>query len=73
MKKHPDLIYKCLHEKYGDQNWWPIDYKYHEKNFSDPNFEIIIGAILTQNTSWLNVEKSLMNIKNNKKLDIKKI
>jgi len=69
----PTKLYKILLEKYGDLNWWPIDKKYHEKNCSDPRFEIIIGAILTQNTAWSNVEKALSNLKKNKKLDIENI
>lgn len=34
--------------------WWP----------NDNNFEIFVGAILTQNTKWTNVEKSLQNLRN---------
>ena len=62
-----------LLEQFGHQNWWPIDKQYHKKNKSDPRFEIIIGAILTQNTAWSNVEKALDNLKSKKMLDIKKI
>ena len=50
-----------------------MDKKYHKKNSTDPRFEIIIGAILTQNTAWSNVEKALENLKKEKKLDIKSI
>lgn len=46
-------IYKKLLEKYGEQNWWPADSK----------FECAIGAVLTQNTSWQNVEKAINNLK----------
>jgi len=46
-------IYKILYETYGSQNWWPADTKE----------EIVIGAILTQNTSWVNVEKAIANLK----------
>jgi len=46
-------IYKILYNEYGKQNWWPAE------TFD----EIIIGAILTQNTNWLNVEKAIKNIK----------
>ena len=55
MNKHPRLIkiYKRLLENYGEQNWWPADSK----------LECAIGAILTQNTSWNNVEKAIINIK----------
>ena len=47
-------IYNILHKAYGDQNWWPAE------TFD----EIIIGAILTQNTNWTNVEKAIRNLKN---------
>ncbi len=36
------------------ENWWP----------NDNQFEIFLGAILTQNTKWINVEKSLENLRN---------
>jgi len=73
MTQNPLTLYKVLLEKFGHQNWWPIDRKYHEKNKSDPRFEVIIGAILTQNTSWSNVEKALENLKSKNMLNIKKI
>lgn len=50
-----------------------MDLQYHKKNNSDPRFEVIIGAILTQNTAWSNVEKALHNLKQEKKLDINNI
>lgn len=55
MNKHLRLIkiYKRLLENYGEQNWWP----------ADSILECAIGAILTQNTSWNNVEKAIINIK----------
>ncbi|MDD3839479.1 MAG: endonuclease III domain-containing protein [Clostridia bacterium] len=46
-------IYQCLYNKYGSQKWWPAQTK----------FEVVLGAILTQNTSWSNVEKALYNLK----------
>ncbi|MEM4256294.1 MAG: hypothetical protein QW746_03145, partial [Thermoplasmata archaeon] len=46
-------IYRRLLEYYGPQHWWP----------GDSTFEIIVGAILTQNTSWKNVEKSIKKLK----------
>jgi len=73
MKLTPQLLYQTLIENFGKQNWWPIDKSYHEKNNSDPRFETIIGAILTQNTAWLNVEKALHNLKSENLMDIKKI
>ena len=47
-------IYQRLYERYGPQHWWP----------GDTPFEIIVGAILTQNTNWKNVEKAIANLKN---------
>lgn len=73
MQLTTNTLYKNLLKELGHQNWWPIDKKYHEKNSSDPRFEIIVGAILTQNTSWSNVEKALTNLKSKKVLDIEKI
>lgn len=43
---------------YGPTHWWP----------GDSPFEIAIGAILTQNTNWTNVEKALDNLKREKLL-----
>jgi endonuclease III related protein len=47
-------IYKLLFDAFGPQHWWP----------GETRFEIITGAILTQNTSWTNVEKAIKNLKN---------
>jgi len=44
----PD-IYRRLFDAYGPQGWWP----------GDSAFEVIVGAVLTQSTSWTNVEKAL--------------
>jgi len=46
-------IYSLLFTAYGPQNWWP----------AESRFEMMIGAILTQNTSWNNVEKAIRNLK----------
>jgi len=51
--KNLEEIYKRLYAKFGPQHWWPGKTK----------FEIIVGAILTQNTSWNNVEKAIRNLK----------
>lgn len=45
-------IYTRLYERYGPQHWWP----------GQTRFEIIVGAILTQNTNWGNVEKAIHNL-----------
>jgi endonuclease-3 related protein len=73
MELNPYSLYKTLLERFGNLDWWPIDRSYHEKNVSDPRFEIIVGAILTQNTAWSNVEKALTNLKSKNILDIKKL
>jgi endonuclease-3 related protein len=46
-------IYELLYQRYGPQQWWP----------GESRFEIILGAILTQNTNWQNVEKAIANLK----------
>ncbi len=50
----PSLIITvpCL-RRWGPQNWWP----------AQSRFEVIVGAYLTQNTNWLNVEKAMMNLR----------
>lgn len=53
-------IYYELYSQYGPQNWWP----------GETQFEIIIGAILTQNTSWNNVSKAINNLKKHGLLDL---
>lgn len=73
MKLTPQTLYKILFEEFGQQNWWPMDKDYHKKHGSDPRFEIIVGAILTQNTAWSNVEKALVGLKSKNMLEIKKI
>jgi endonuclease-3 related protein len=73
MNINPNKLYRKLSKKFGDLKWWPVDKEYHEKTGSDSRCEIIVGAILTQNTNWPNVEKALENLKSEKMLDIKKI
>jgi endonuclease-3 related protein len=69
----PVKIYELLLDHFGSKDWWPVDKEYHKYNKSDPRFEVIIGAILTQNTAWGNVEKALINLKTNNILTIRKI
>ncbi len=66
-------LYEKLLRHYGEQNWWPIDEEYHKNHETDPREEIIIGAILTQNTNWKNVEKALNNLKKEKLLSFRGI
>lgn len=46
-------LYRLLEDHYGDLRWWP----------GETPFEIAVGAILTQNTNWRNVEKAIENLK----------
>jgi endonuclease-3 related protein len=46
-------MYKALENAYGPQHWWP----------AETRFEVILGAYLTQNTSWKAVERSLANLR----------
>ena len=57
------LLYVQLYRFYGPQQWWPAQTK----------LEIIVGAVLTQNTAWANVEKAIANLKRHKVLTIKKL
>lgn len=56
-------IYNKLFGFWGPQHWWPAESK----------FEMIVGAILTQNTSWTSVEKAIKNLKEADLLSIEKI
>ncbi|MEW6686313.1 MAG: endonuclease III domain-containing protein [Candidatus Edwardsbacteria bacterium] len=56
-------IYRLLLETYGPQHWWP----------GDGPFEVIVGAILTQNTAWPNVVKAIENLKAKQMLEPDKI
>lgn len=48
-----DKIYSRMLEHFGPQHWWP----------GETPFEVMVGAILTQNTNWQNVEKAIANLK----------
>lgn len=52
-------IYKKLYSAFGPQSWWP----------GETPFEVAVGAILTQNTNWGNVEKAIANLKKNNLLN----
>ncbi len=66
-------IYKLLLKSYGPQGWWPVtrdikkgpEYfpgRYEHPRNENEAWEIMVGAILTQNTAWKNVEKAIMNL-----------
>lgn len=48
------LLYQKLFAHFGPLNWWP----------ANSPFEVVVGAILTQNTAWTNVEQAIINLKN---------
>jgi endonuclease-3 related protein len=56
MNLHNELleIYEKMNRYFGDLKWWP----------GDGPFEVMVGAILTQNTAWTNVEKAIAALKN---------
>jgi len=48
-------VYQRLFRHYGPQHWWP----------AETPFEVMVGAVLTQNTAWTNVERAISNLKKN--------
>ena len=52
-------LYDTLLSAYGPQSWWP----------GETPFEVMIGAVLTQNTNWKNVEKAIENLRREELLD----
>jgi endonuclease III related protein len=55
--------YEVLSQLWGPQHWWP----------AQTRFEVIVGAYLTQNTTWTNVEKALANLRANGLLSLEGI
>lgn len=49
-----ESIYTTLLDHFGPQNWWP----------AETPFEVMVGAVLTQNTSWTNVSRAISSLKN---------
>jgi len=58
-----NAVYDALYQSYGPQSWWP----------AESPFEVMAGAVLTQNTAWGNVEKAIINLKNAHSLDARAI
>jgi endonuclease-3 related protein len=56
-------IYEILLEHFGPQGWWP----------GDTPFEIMVGAVLTQNTKWSNVSRAIDNLKKEGLLTFEKL
>jgi endonuclease-3 related protein len=53
MKSVLQEVYRRLLDAFGPQKWWP----------GDTQFEVMVGAILVQNTSWQNVERAIRNLR----------
>ena len=53
-------IFRLLLNHYGPRHWWP----------AETELEMMVGAVLTQNTNWKNVEKAIANLKKNKLLSL---
>ena len=56
-------MYDLLMDHYGPRNWWP----------AETRLEVMIGAVLTQNTNWKNVEKAIANLKKKGFLSLEKL
>jgi len=63
VKRELRQAYRLMRKQFGHRNWWP----------GDTPFEICVGAVLTQNTSWKNVEHAITNLKAAKALTTRKI
>jgi endonuclease-3 related protein len=53
LKVSLEALFQRLFACYGAQHWWP----------AETTFEVMVGAVLTQNTAWSNVEKAIENLK----------
>ncbi|MEJ2456086.1 MAG: endonuclease [Candidatus Thiodiazotropha sp.] len=54
-----ESLYRRLFDHYGPQHWWP----------AETPFEVMVGAVLTQNTAWINVERAIENLRRADLLD----
>ena len=55
-----EKIYDILYHHYGPQHWWP----------AESVFEVMVGAVLTQNTNWQNVSRAIANLKEDNLLSL---
>ncbi|REJ69455.1 MAG: endonuclease III domain-containing protein [Planctomycetota bacterium] len=58
-----DEVYERLLQAYGPQGWWP----------GESPFEVMVGAVLVQNTAWQNVEKAIANLRDDNLLDVMRL
>jgi len=59
----PFRLYHILFDHYGPSGWWP----------GEGPLEVAIGAVLTQNTAWSNVEKAIANLKTAAMIDVRRL
>lgn len=57
------IAYQKMRQHSGHRGWWP----------GESPFEICVGAILTQNTNWQNVERAIQNLKRNRALSLRAV
>ncbi len=62
-QKEIQRYYRALYQAWGAQHWWP----------AETQFEVIVGAYLTQNTAWTNVERALANLRSAGLLNLESI
>ena len=55
--------FERMHARFGPRHWWP----------GETPFEVMVGAILTQNTNWLNASRAIANLKSQRLLDPQKL
>lgn len=58
-----EAIHHRLRERFGPQHWWP----------AETPFEVMVGAVLTQNTNWGNVERAIANLRDAGMLDLERM
>ncbi len=61
-------VYDKLLRHFGPQKWWPV-----QNNFLPKEWEVCVGAVLTQNTNWSNVEKAIGNLTEAKHNSVEKM
>ena len=52
-RENLETLYRRMFDRFGPQDWWP----------GETPFEVMVGAVLTQNTSWANVERAIDNLR----------
>ncbi|QDU54868.1 endonuclease III domain-containing protein [Aeoliella mucimassa] len=58
-----DELYETMLAACGPQHWWP----------GESPLEVVVGAVLVQNTAWRNVERAIANLKTHELLDVERL